>query len=208
MLAWLMNLGFAAGGSRQPQPPATPAALPGGSSRRRGSIWEPRVELAILEHQREIALFEAQEKVLQQQLEPRRKRDKKALPLSAEQRSRVLEALQRIAALRQEKEQELEELEAIPIPPAPLEIDGRPSRLGAMRRARQEAKAAEVRRAQQVEAAIVESRRVRAGVEARRALQAAEAIADAAAAKAKALETRRREEEAIATVIWMALFDS
>jgi hypothetical protein len=47
MLAWILNMGFAAGGGQAPPPPTPPTVLPGGSSRRRGSVWEPSVAFAI-----------------------------------------------------------------------------------------------------------------------------------------------------------------
>ena len=172
MLAWVMNLGFAAGG-HAPQPPVLGTST-GGGGHRRGSIWEPRVDLIIAEAKarREVITLKAQEVELRKQLEPRRKSKKRrAFALSAAQRQRIEEALARLGAFRQEKETKLEEIqqelftpEPPPLPP-PVRVVPAPAPY-----------------------------RPRAAL--------APPVEDVAAK----LLIRRRDEEAIAAVIWLALF--
>lgn len=217
-----MNLGFGLGGSFSPGPVGTSTG--GGSQRveRRGSIWEPRVELVILEAQTRRALeaLTAQEGQLKRQLAhkpvyaPQKAAYAPDWNMTAEQQGRVRETLLRLGDARKAKQTELDEvLQRI------LELDRELARRDSVKtfqdiekanvaaaREYQARKAAEIERRVAREARLEAARAEAARVEAAR-LESVQIEAARVAAVAAALEARKREEEAIAVVLWMAMCD-
>lgn len=185
----------------------------GGQRRRKGALWEPRVELAILEARaarEELEKLRAQEKVLRQQLKTSKKQ---TIPLTQEQRQRIRATLYRLSKLRQDKNDELVRLtQDIELrPPTPdastahpvvvkIDLEKQIAAAEALRKAQEAAVAARQKAEAEKEAKI----------EAAAAAAQAKARADALRALRLAEEAERirkaDEEAAAALILWLGSF--
>jgi hypothetical protein len=90
-------------------PPGPPGALvPGGSSRRRGAIWEPRVDLVIeaARQERELESLAAQETELRARLKPSKTLTLKGVGVV--QTQAIMASLERVLNARETGRQQLE----------------------------------------------------------------------------------------------------
>lgn len=205
-----MNLGFGAGGHIQPPTPPIGTSTGGGSSHRRGSIWEPRVDLVIAaaQYERRLRELKSQEVVLREKVAAAAPAAPHAIPLTSKQKRNIATAFNRLA------KQTTRTRAALAVVTQKIaELDDVDKSAPEIVRAIQAARTAETERIADIERRGALARAAHAARAAAHAEQVAQAAARAERqreqqaqilAKAKALELQQLDEAMAALVIWLA----